>query len=218
MDSSSKGKYSDEGRPPPSEMIPGFLRYLAAALSELPLRDEDSMFKRSIFDQSWSRRLASSALTIPSLGLGLVKVLLLALELLDVGHCGDSSNQFSSSCTSGQNTIKCERVRNGDGSSVVNRLNIDIDSAWRRHFRCDRSTNIRNSSLQHRIYRLKDRTSSRRYVYLLDSRLRLAPSALVLTTNFLDLHPSVTSGIAASRYIVIRLRHLPEWSGVRLST
>jgi hypothetical protein len=47
MDSSSKGKYSAEGRPPPSEMIPGFLRYLAAALRELPLRDEASMFRRS---------------------------------------------------------------------------------------------------------------------------------------------------------------------------
>jgi hypothetical protein len=47
MDSSSKGKYSDEGRPPPREMMPGFLRYLAAALRELPLREEASMFRRS---------------------------------------------------------------------------------------------------------------------------------------------------------------------------
>jgi hypothetical protein len=47
MDSSSKGKYSDEGRPPPREMMPGFFRYLAAALRELPLREEASMFRRS---------------------------------------------------------------------------------------------------------------------------------------------------------------------------
>jgi hypothetical protein len=56
MDSSSKGKYSAEGRPPPSEMMPGILRYLAAALSELPLRDEASMFRRScILVSVWSR-------------------------------------------------------------------------------------------------------------------------------------------------------------------
>jgi hypothetical protein len=47
MDSSSKGKYSAEGRPPPREMMPGFLRYFAAALRELPLREEASMFRRS---------------------------------------------------------------------------------------------------------------------------------------------------------------------------
>lgn len=38
MDSSSKGKYSLEGMPPPRVMIPGVPRYLAAFLRELPIR------------------------------------------------------------------------------------------------------------------------------------------------------------------------------------
>jgi hypothetical protein len=59
MDSSSKGKYSAEGRPPPREMMPGILRYLAAALRELPLREEASMFRRSfILVSLWFKQVA----------------------------------------------------------------------------------------------------------------------------------------------------------------
>ena len=46
-ESSEKGKYSLEGRPPPSDMIPGVARNLAAPLSELPLRPRDSLLSRS---------------------------------------------------------------------------------------------------------------------------------------------------------------------------
>jgi hypothetical protein len=36
MSISSKGKYSEEGRPPPKDIIPGVARNLAACLRELP--------------------------------------------------------------------------------------------------------------------------------------------------------------------------------------
>jgi hypothetical protein len=45
--SSSNGKYSLDGRPPPSEMIPGFFRYCAAPFSELGSLLFDSGLKRS---------------------------------------------------------------------------------------------------------------------------------------------------------------------------
>lgn len=37
-ESSSKGKYSEDGRPPPRDMRPGVLRNFAAFFRELPLR------------------------------------------------------------------------------------------------------------------------------------------------------------------------------------
>jgi hypothetical protein len=71
------------------------------------------------------------ALTVPSLSLGLVKVMLITLELLDIGYRSNSSNQFSSSFTSCRDVFECERVWNGDGRGIVNGLNIDVDCAWR---------------------------------------------------------------------------------------
>jgi len=76
----------------------------------------------------WLSRLV---LTVPSPGLGLVEVVLLALKLLDIGYGGDSSDQFSSSFTSLGDIFECERVRDGDGSGIVNGLNVNVDGAWR---------------------------------------------------------------------------------------
>jgi hypothetical protein len=76
-------------------------------------------------------------LTIPSLSLGLVKMMLLAFELLDIGYSGDSSDKFSSSFASCRDIVECERVWDSDGGGVVNSLNINVDCAWRCHFRCD---------------------------------------------------------------------------------
>lgn len=78
--------------------------------------------------QDWLCRIA---LTVPSPGLGLVGVLLLALELLDIGYGSNSSDQFSSGFTSLGDIFECERVRDGDSGSVVNGLNINVDCAWR---------------------------------------------------------------------------------------
>lgn len=50
--SSSNGKYSLDGRPPPSDTMPGFFKNLAAPLSELGSRVFDSMLKRSAHNQS----------------------------------------------------------------------------------------------------------------------------------------------------------------------
>jgi hypothetical protein len=38
MDNSANGKYSLDGKPPPSEISPGVARNFAASLSELPFR------------------------------------------------------------------------------------------------------------------------------------------------------------------------------------
>ena len=76
----------------------------------------------------WLSRLV---LTVPSSSLGLVEVVLLALELLDVCYGGDSSNQFSSSFASLGDIFECERVWDGDGGGIVNGLNINVDCAWR---------------------------------------------------------------------------------------
>jgi len=47
-DISSNGKYSDDGRPPPSDMRPGLLKYFAAALIEEGFRFALSSFRRSV--------------------------------------------------------------------------------------------------------------------------------------------------------------------------
>ena len=78
-----------------------------------------------------SRWVLTLALTIPSLSLGLVGVMLIALELLDIGYGGNSSDQFSSSFASCRDIFECERVWDGDGGVIVNGLNINVDSAWR---------------------------------------------------------------------------------------
>lgn len=80
------------------------------------------------YGSKWLYRLA---LTVPSLSLGLVKVMLITLELFDVGYGGDSSDQFSSGFASCRDIFECERVWNGDGRGIVNGLNIDVDCAWR---------------------------------------------------------------------------------------
>jgi hypothetical protein len=74
--------------------------------------------------------LVTLALTIPSLSLGLVEVMLVALELLDIGYGGNSSDQFSSSFASRRHIFECERVWNGDGGGIVNGLDINVDCAW----------------------------------------------------------------------------------------
>ena len=52
QDISSNGKFSDDGRPPPSDMRPGLLKYFAAALMEEGFRFALSSFRRSILCQT----------------------------------------------------------------------------------------------------------------------------------------------------------------------
>ena len=76
-DSSSKGKYSLEGIPPPSDIRPGVARYLAASFNELPLRMTASWVRISDTGQFCIRSAVEyeeEILTIPSLGLGLFLV------------------------------------------------------------------------------------------------------------------------------------------------
>lgn len=51
----SKGKYSEEGRPPPREMMPGLERNLAACFRELPFRIRASWLMKSF---EWVSSLA----------------------------------------------------------------------------------------------------------------------------------------------------------------
>jgi hypothetical protein len=53
MDSSSNGKYSLDGRPPPREMRPGVARNFAASFKELPLRSSASWLMMSTLKRWW---------------------------------------------------------------------------------------------------------------------------------------------------------------------
>jgi hypothetical protein len=143
--------------------------------------------------------LVTLALTIPSLSLGLVEVMLVALELLDIGYGGNSSDQFSSASRLADTSSSVRGfgmvmavVSSMAWTSTSIALGCDI-------FRYDCSTSLKNQDVQHRINGTDNSSRSTRYVYLLDSPMRLAPNALVSTTNFLDFPPCVTSGIAAYR-------------------
>ena len=131
---SSKGKYSLEGRPPPSEIKPGVFKNLAAALRELLFLVLASVVRRSVCSQPMVspmkrqgklRACGRRPLTIKPFRLGLMQVRRPSLEgihIRDSSHTGDELPRCNASLG---NILDGQTIRNGKGARVGFRQHLD---------------------------------------------------------------------------------------------